>query len=236
MIFLNLLHNIYIFFGLSFLGSLIFLKFNFTGKQNKIISLFFEFIAGFIFISLLIYIISLYNFYIINFLYCINLILLLFSIIKVSKDKYIFKEIAKFFYSDKNLIIFFLIIFFYSLMPVTDADSIAYHFDIPKKIIESGSLSFNGLHYHEIFYGPGEAFYLLGALFENYQLPHFINLLALFIIFIIFRNKFLKNKYIKNDKIFLYLLISIPVIFQLFTTGKPQLIFIAINLVILKDH
>ncbi len=230
MIFLNLFQIIYIFFGLTFLGSFILLKSNLTDNQDITINLVFEFIVGFVFVSILIYIISLYNFYIIYFLYFINITLLLFSIIKIINNKNILKKTAKFFYSDKVLIIFFLILFFYSLMPVTDADSIAYHFDIPKKIIESGLLSFNGLHYHEIFYGPGEAFYLLGALFNNYQLPHFVNFLAIVIILAILRNKFLKNKYIKNEKIFLYLLLSIPILFQLYTTGKPQLIFIAINL------
>tara|TARA_B100001029_G_C15044905_1_gene446397 strand:- start:9 stop:1790 length:1782 start_codon:yes stop_codon:yes gene_type:complete len=231
MIFINLFHNIIIFFGLSFLGSLILFKINLADiYKDKVLNLFFYFIIGFIFVSILIYIVSLYNFYIINITYGINFILIIFSIIKINKDKLILREISKFFYSDKILIIFFIILIFYSLMPATDADSLAYHFDIPKKIFESGSLSFNGLHYHEIFYGPGEAFYLLGAVINNYQLPHFINFLALIIIYSIFRDKFLKNKYIRKQKIFLYTLLSVPVIFQLFSTGKPQLIFIAINL------
>tara|TARA_B100001175_G_scaffold314786_1_gene324893 strand:- start:68008 stop:69789 length:1782 start_codon:yes stop_codon:yes gene_type:complete len=231
MIFINLFHNIIIFFGLSFLGSLILLKINLGNiYKDKVINLFFEFIVGFIFISILIYLVSLYNFYIINITYGINFILFVFSIIKINKDTIILRDINKFFYSDKILIIFFIILIFYSFLPATDADSIAYHFDIPKKIFENGALSFNTLHYHEIFYGPGEAFYLLGAAIHNYQLPHFINFLALIIIYAIFRDKFFKNKYIRNQKIFLYILLSIPVIFQLFSIGKPQLVFIAINL------
>ena len=231
MIFINLFHNIIIFFGLSFLGSLILLKIKLADiYKDKIINLFFEFVVGFIFISIVIFIVSLYNFYTTNITYGINLILSIFSIIKIFKDTLILKEIKKFFYSDKILIIFFIILILYSLLPATDADSIAYHFDIPKKIFESGSLSFNGLHYHEIFYGPGEAFYLLGAVINNYQLPLFTNFLAIIIIYAIFRDKFFKNKYIRNQKIFLYALLSIPVIFQLFSVGKPQLVFIAINL------
>ena len=231
MIFINLFHNIIIFFGLSFLGSLILLKIKLADiYKDKIINLFFEFVVGFIFISIVIFIVSLYNFYTTNITYGINLILSIFSIIKIFKDTLILKEIKKFFYSDKILIIFFIILILYSLLPATDADSIAYHFDIPKKIFESGSLSFNGLHYHEIFYGPGEAFYLLGAVINNYQLPLFTNFLAIIIIYAIFRDKFFKNKYIRNQKIFLYVLLSIPAIFQLFSVGKPQLVFIAINL------
>ena len=146
MIFINLFHNIIIFFGLSFLGSLILLKIELADiYKDKIINVFFEFVVGFIFISILIFIVSLYNFYIINITYGINFILLIFSIIKIFKDTFILKEINKFFYSDKILIIFFIILILYSLLPATDADSIAYHFDIPKKIFESGSLSFNGL-------------------------------------------------------------------------------------------
>ena len=145
MIFVNLFHNIVIFFGLSFLGSLILLKINLTDiYKDKVINIFFEFVVGFIFISILIYIISLYNFYIINIVYSINFILLVFSIIRINKDKIILRKINNFFYSDKILIIFFIILILYSLMPVTDADSIAYHFDIPKKIFEIGLLSFNG--------------------------------------------------------------------------------------------
>ena len=228
---LNLFHNIAIFFGLSFLGSLIQIKFNFIkNHKNRITDLFFDFIVGFIFISISIYLLSLYNFYVVNIAYGINLILLLFSIIKVSKNINVLDDLKKFFLSDKVLIIFILVLIFYSLMPVTDADSIAYHLYIPKNIFESGLLSFNILHYHEIFYGPGEAFYLLGAVLKNYQLPHFINLLAIFIIYIVFRDKFFKSKKAKNQKIFFYILLAIPVVFQLFSTGKPQLIFIAINL------
>ena len=58
----------------------------------------------------------------------------------------------------------------------------------------------------------------------------FTNFLAIIIIYAIFRDKFFKNKYIRNQKTFLYVLLSIPVIFQLFSVGKPQLVFIAINL------
>ena len=86
MIILNLFHNIAIFFGLSFLGSLIQLKFNFINNhKNRITDLFFDFIVGFIFISISIYLLSLYNFYVVNIAYGINLILLLFSIIKITK-------------------------------------------------------------------------------------------------------------------------------------------------------
>ena len=139
MIFINLFHNIIIFFGLSFLGSLILLKIELADiYKDKIINVFFEFVVGFIFISILIFIVSLYNFYIINITYGINFILLIFSIIKIFKDTFILKEINKFFYSDKILIIFFIILILYSLLPATDADSIASHFDIPKKIFESG--------------------------------------------------------------------------------------------------
>ena len=46
MIFLNLFQIIYIFFGLTFLGSFILLKSNLTDNQDITINLVFEFIVG----------------------------------------------------------------------------------------------------------------------------------------------------------------------------------------------
>ena len=68
MIFLNLFQIIYIFFGLTFLGSFILLKSNLTDNQDITINLVFEFIVGFVFVSILIYIISLYNYVLISLL------------------------------------------------------------------------------------------------------------------------------------------------------------------------
>ncbi len=228
MVLFYLLHNFVLFFGISYLGSIILKRLDLEDKkENFIISFHFSFITGFVLVSLIIYLITLNNFHIINSAYLINFILVVLFLLFLINNLKNLIVIYKFLISDRIILFIFGILLLFSLLPVSDADSIAYHFDIPKKIIDSNALTFIGLHYHEIFYGPGEAFYLLGAVLNNYSLAQFINLIALVFIFHLFCIKINDKSYI-NSNLILYSLISIPVLFQLVSTGKPQLIFISI--------
>ncbi len=228
MLLINITHNLCIFFGICFAGNIIVQKFLKGKIWNTIEEKFcFEFIIGFILISFSLYVITLFNFFIIELLIFINLILIIFSVIYILKKKID----IKIFFNSYNYLLFLIILtlFISTFLPITDADTIAYHLEIPQKIIENKRLSFNYIDYHEIFYGPGEAIYLLGIIFKNYNLPQFFNFIALIILFLIVKSLFEFKNYISKS-LLIFGIMSSPVLFQLFLSGKPQLIFISINI------
>ena len=226
MLLINIFHNFCIFFGICFAGNLISKRFFVREIFNSHQKLCFEFIIGFILISFFLYFISLYNLFIIEFTIFTNLILIIFSIIYIYKKKINIKVSLNL----NNFLLYFIIFIFFlsTLLPITDADTIAYHLEIPQKIIENKKLIFYHIDYHEIFYGPGEAIYLLGIIFQNYNLPQFINFIALMILLLNIQNLF-EHKNYRSKSFLIFKLMSSPVVFQLLLTGKPQLIFISIN-------
>ena len=78
MLLINIIHNFCIFFGMCLFGNFIIEKFLRAKVWNTFQEkLCLEFVSGFILISLLLYLISIFNFFIIGFQF-INLILLFF--------------------------------------------------------------------------------------------------------------------------------------------------------------
>ena len=224
---INIIHNFLLIFGMTFLGD--FFYKNFSDKyfnDNKIEKLIFNFIIGFVIISAALYTICIYNFYISQLVIIINVLLIIFSLIFIFQNKLKLLSISR----NKVLFIIIAILFTSTLLPISDADTIAYHLEIPKKIIENNKLIFSHIDYHEIFYGPGEAIYLLGIIFDNYNLPQFLNFVSFGILYLLFSKNLIKNNY--KSKYLIFLFLSLPVLFQLFFSGKPQLIFIAINIFI----
>ena len=230
MLLINIIHNFCIFFGMCLFGNFIIEKFLRAKVWNTFQEkLCLEFVSGFILISLLLYLISIFNFFIIGFSILINLVLIIFSIVYIYKKKFEIK--IKFNLVNNLLFLIIIILFISTLLPITDADTIAYHLEIPQKIIENKKLNYSNIDYHEIFYGPGESIYLLGVIFKNYQIPQFINFIALMILYLTIQSK-IKFKNYKNKSFFIFGLLSSPILFQLFLSVKPQLIFISINVLI----
>ena len=234
MIALNLISNIIIFFGITGLGFYICKLL----KIEKISGLnFFPIggysLLGFSIISILLYATTLLNFAIIQITLLINILITIFAVSYLYnfKIQYFVSFIEKDKYNKFFLFILFIFLLF-SLMPTTDADSLAYHLNIPKNIIENKKLIYSGLHFHEVFYGTGEAFFLTGLLLDNYQIGRLVNFIGYFSIFSIIYTSISKSKKLKKSNIILLIILCTPVLFQLFDSSKPQLIFVAINFLV----
>jgi hypothetical protein len=126
-----------------------------------------------------------------------------------------------------KLILAFLFIFFLiSIMPISDADSIALHLNIPGQIINYKILN-NDLtkNLENILISNTESLLTLSYVFKSDNFGSQLNFFALLIFFLTFR----KNKF------FFYLLLCTPLIIFFISTQKLQLFFglLYLNLFIL---
>ena len=231
MIITNLLHNILIIFGSIYLGKLITKKISLdTNLEDKFYFDIVYSLIGISIISLYIFIITLTNKFIIENLILINILLgylaLNYLKLRITKLKININKNNIFFF------LFFIILATCALIPPTDADSLSYHLSIPKKIIDNKEIIYYQLNYHQIFYGPGEAIFLIGLIFGNDQLPQFLNFISILSIILILSKA--ANIRITNNQNFIYLIpiISIPALFLFLSLSKPQIFFSALNLLI----
>ncbi len=110
----------------------------------------------------------------------------------------------------------FIILFFISASPVTNADALDYHMTVGKHIAIHGKFPLDLTHFHARLSGSGEIIIALGLIFgaeqfgSIFQLAGFVSLIGIF----------LK----KQNSFFLsLLLISSPVVLFLISGPKPQL-------------
>ena len=126
-----------------------------------------------------------------------------------------------------KLILAFLFIFFLiSIMPISDADSIALHLNIPGQIINYKILN-NDLtkNLENILISNTESLLTLSYVFKSDNFGSQLNFFALLIFFLTFR----------KNKLFFYLLLCTPLIIFFISTQKLQLFFglLYLNLFIL---
>lgn len=231
MIIFSILHNFLILFGSIYIGKTVIKKIvrNEYHRDNAYYDIIFSLI-GISIISIYIFVVTLTNLFIIPNIILINILLLSCALkyLKTCFKKFIIKINKNHFF----FLLFIIILVLISLLPPTDADSLSYHLTIPKKIIYNKELIYNQLNYHEIFYGPGEAFFLVGLIFGNDLLPQFLNLISVLSIILIFSKTAKLN--VNNNYNFKYLIpfISLPVLFLFLSLSKPQIFFSALNLLI----
>ena len=111
-------------------------------------------------------------------------------------------------------------------MPISDADSIALHLNIPVQIINYNELNVDlKKNLENILISNTETLLTLSYVFKSDNFGSQLNLFALFIFFIIF----------KKNRFFFYLLLCSPLIIFFVSTQKLQLFFglLYLNLFIL---
>jgi len=223
-------------FFFNFIPSFIFLIINFfasfvLSQKNYIFEI--KSINPYIIFSI---IISFYVF-LINLLFLFNfteyLQSLVFSLAFVTLLVSTISYRSKFFSSlseiknNNKLILAFLFIFFLiSIMPISDADSIALHLNIPGQIINYEELNSDlKKNLENILISNTETLLTLSYVFKSDNFGSQLNLFALLIFFIIF----------KKNKFFFYLLLCSPLIIFFVSTQKLQLFFglLYLNLFIL---
>jgi hypothetical protein len=101
-------------------------------------------------------------------------------------------------------------------MPISDADSIALHLNIPGQIINYNELNIDlKKNLENILISNTETLLTLSYVFKSDNFGSQLNLFALFIFFIIF----------KKNRFFFYLLLCSPLIIFFVSTQKLQLFF-----------
>ena len=171
-------------------------------------------------------IISLYTFFI-NLLFLFNYtqyvrllsfslsFLALFYIIFFSDLEFYKLFTYKKFFSNKYISIFFFIFFLISIMPLSDADSVALHMRIPTQILQNGILSndlFRDLE--NVLISNTETILTLSPVLKSDNFGSILNFFSLLIFFLAFRKNF-----------FYYILFCSPLIIFFVSTQKLQLFF-----------
>ena len=214
-------------FFYNFLTSFLFLSINFifsiflSEKSSiykiKIIEphlLFFTIISFYVFIinSLILLNKTQYLSYIVAFL----LVLIIFSLICFVNYKKLLNYFPKYKNIDKCLLIFFIIFFLISILPFSDADSIAIHMNIPAQIMHHGILNTDLVRNIEnVLISNTESILSLSYILKSDNFGSQLNFFSLVIFLFVFR----KNKY------FYYFLFCSPLIIFFISTQKLQLFF-----------
>jgi hypothetical protein len=118
-------------------------------------------------------------------------------------------------YFNKYYLIFFLIFFLISIMPLSDADSVAVHMLIPAQIFQEGILSNDSLKFLEnVMITNTETVLTLSYIIKSDNFGSILNFSTLIIFFLAFRKNF-----------FYFILFCCPLIIFFISTQKLQLFF-----------
>lgn len=210
----------------NFLPSIIFLLINFIFAiqlnnfiKKTLSKLLNEFNIFVILISFYLILLSFLN--LLNLYHIAEFIIYIIIIIKIlfiyNLKKYINFQTIKFFFKNNGLYNYFIFLFFaLSILPISDADSIATHLSVSKNLYNSGSLNFDeNLNIENILYFGNEILLQLSFLFKSDNFGSQLNFFSL----ILFLISFQKNKDFKK------IIFSIPLIIFLISTQKLQLFF-----------
>ncbi len=199
--------------------------------NNLLFSAFINFFLIINLIAIITFNFLLFNELNINLIKIISLGIIIFGFYK-PLYLYCFKNL--FVRKDYKLTIIYLILFFYfilSLNPITDPDSLDYHFTIPYYQVEFGNSQFYKYWLHSQLSGAGESLFLYSIVLGGFHFSQILQFTSLLIIILIFLNfEHNKLKVSNQKKIFACLsLLSMPVLLFLVSTSKPQLFPIATN-------
>ena len=139
--------------------------------------------------------------------------------IKLLNQKEIFK--FNFNFNFQLLIIYFCIIayFLISTGPVTSADSLDYHLYVSKFIVKNGFFPNSLNHFHTKLSGAGEILIAIGLIVGTEQFSSILQFMGIISILGILKNK--------NNLIYYYIILGIPVLLFFVSSIKPQLFQIA---------
>lgn len=225
-IFINLLY----FCSFLFFGEKLSKIFNLEKKLEQISFKYAQYpIISIAFLSYFISILIQFNFSIKNLSLFINFLLIFTGIIYVYKKINLFKYLNILIIKKDILIIIILISYLlFTLSPIIDADSLAYHAYFPQKILTDNQFYFDHYNFHEKLVGIIEFFYIVPLFIKSEHTLQLINFFSILSITSIFY-KILGDKKIKI-KILILLILTSPIFVQLVYSAKPQLIFLSLSL------
>ena len=233
----SLIIGIILLLGLYNLGKLLFYnKFleNFVNKEYHYC------LFGLIFISIPIYLSSLYNLKLFLLYKIISLLIILSGVFQIicTIRNFNFFFIKKFFlnFFPISIVLFFLVLISFS--PATNADSLDYHYGIATKILDLGyfpnPLELTWLHGY--LAGIMEPVIALGLFLGSDSFGAVQQIIAISSIsgsiLEIKKNKILKKK--KELSIYLILIFAITPLIFIFSSAKPQLIGVASSLLAIR--
>ena len=113
--------------------------------------------------------------------------------------------------------------FLISASPVTNADSLDYHLQLAKNILQSKPLINNLSHMHSNLFGGGESLIAIGLIGGSEQFGSILQFSGLISVLGLLKKK---NK---NSKNFIIYFLGTPILIFFISTIKPQLLHIASN-------
>jgi len=162
----------------------------------------------------------------------ISIVIILIGFIKPLSLLDFVKKI--FFKKKSKTILIYLILLFYfllSLLPISDPDTLDYHFTVPFYQLIFQNEVFPKYWLTSQLAGAGESFFLFGIVLGAIHLSQLLQFFSLFIL-IIFILNFSTDKYKFSEEKKFYVCLSIllvPALIFLITTSKPQIFPIVSN-------
>lgn len=145
---------------------------------------------------------------------------------KVLKNFKIIQNFFYLFFNNKFIFVLLIAYLLLSLAPLTNADTLDYHAGVALKSLLANKFVTLQSWMTSTNASSGEIFIAFSFFNKSEQLPSIVNFYAIFIIVSIFKKVFFG----KEKNFLIILMISSPAILSLVSTAKPQLIFIASNL------
>ena len=151
----------------------------------------------------------------------------------LNKSKFLISMTIK---NKKDTYVIFLVLviscyFILALSPILEADSLAYHAQFPKYLLEKKYFSYDVFNFHDKIAGILELFYIIPLSIQNEAGLQLVNFFSLLLIIGILKKQITLDSY-GLKKLFLISIVLSPIFFQLIYTAKPQLIFISLSLLI----
>jgi len=233
--FLSLVFSIFLASGFYLFGEIVSKLLRFQNIIKKISNPIFQYapigISFFLFLVYPIFFIVKFNQFIFQFISYFFIILGVFNFyINFNYLKKLFNKILIISKSKNYLLIYVLIFvflyFFYSLFPITSADSVAYHTTVAKDLIKHASFGITVYDLNSLLSGSGEllnAFAISIGAFQFTSFIHFLGLISVLNLIFTFSNK---SHVSANNQILLILLVlSCPVLIFLIGSSKPQFFY-----------
>lgn len=234
--FLSLVFSIFLGSGFYLFGEIISKLLRFQNIIKKISNPIFQYaligISFFLFLVYPIFFIVKFNQFIFQFISYFFIILGVFNFyINFDYLKKLFNKILIISKSKNYLLIYVLIFvflyFFYSLSPITSADSVAYHTTVAKDLIKNGNYPIEVYNFNSLFSGSGEllnAFAISIGAFQFTSFVHFLGLISVVDLISKFSKK--NNVLVDNQILLILLIVSCPVLIFLIGSSKPQFFYV----------
>lgn len=210
-----------VFLTINYLFSYVICQKNFLSRKqiffkNKNLGIYLIFVTTISFYTFLINLLFVFNYtqYVRLLVFSLSF-LALFYIIFVSDLKFYKFLTFKKIFLNKYILIFFFLFFLISILPLSDADSVALHMRIPAQILQNGILS-NDLfrNLENVLISNTETILTLSFILKSDNFGSILNFFSLLIFFLAFRKNF-----------FYYILFCSPLIIFFVSTQKLQLFF-----------